>query len=36
MYKDNDPVFCLLFPFLAIIFADQAFAIANLRSLKQL
>ncbi len=36
MHEDDDPVFCPVLQFLAIAFADQAFAIADLLSPEQL
>lgn len=36
MHEDDDPVFCPVLQFLALAFADQAFATDNLRSAKQL
>lgn len=36
MHEDDDPVFCPILQFLALAFADQAFATDDLRSAKQL
>lgn len=36
MHEDNDLVFCPIFQFLTLAFADQAFATVYLRSAKQL
>ena len=36
MHEDDDSVFCPILQFLAIAFADQAFAAADLQSVEQL